>query len=278
MERESRIADWDVPHDLRAYREVPANPIASVLVLHGYAEHAARHAATMRRFARAGMAAYSYDHRGHGRSPGARALVERFDHLVRDSLVMRDFVRGEQPDLPSFLFGASMGGLIATRSAQLRADDLCGVVLVAPALTIGQNESVMVRTIGRVIGEFAPQMPIAALDPSRLSRTASVGPAFLADELTHHGKVPARTAAEMVKAGEAAFAQAAAWRLPLLIVHGSADRICAPSGSRRFASALVNADVTLREIDGGYHEPLSDPGGNEVLDDMIAWMRARAIP
>ncbi|GAC1415631.1 MAG: alpha/beta hydrolase [Candidatus Velthaea sp.] len=270
------LADWTVAHDLRAYRVVPAQPAAAVLIMHGYAEHAGHHAATMRTFADAGIAAYSYDQRGHGRSPGPRALVERFDRLVRDSLTMRDLMQGEQPSVPRFLFGASMGGLIAARSAQTHPGDLHGVVIVAPALTVGHNEPALTRRMARIIARFAPQIPIAALDLGALSRTESVGPAFLADELTHHGGIPARTAVEMMQAGEAAFTHAREWSVPLLIVHGSADRICAPSGSRRFAEAVVNADVTLREIAGGYHEPLNDPGGAELLADIIAWMRERA--
>jgi len=272
------LSDWPVAHDLAAYRLVPNEPSAAALFVHGFGEHAGRLANAMRTLASRGIAAYAYDHRGHGRSPGARAVVERFDGLVLDSLVMRDAARAASPSIPFFLIGDSMGGLVATRSAQTREDDLDGVVLVSPALTVGVREGPVVRRVGSLIGAIAPAFPIAKLDTSALSRSPEVGPAYLADPLTHHGGVPARTAAEMVKAGVAAFAAAPAWRLPLLIIHGTADRICDPDGSERFAAAVSGraADVTLRMVDGAYHEPFNDPGGDLLLDEVATWILARA--
>jgi lysophospholipase len=204
--------------------------------------------------------------------------VERFDGLVLDSLVMRDAARAASPSIPFFLIGDSMGGLVATRSAQTREDDLDGVVLVSPALTVGVREGPIVRRVGSLIGAIAPGFPIAKLDTSALSRSPEIGPAYLADPLTHHGGVPARTAAEMVKAGVAAFAAAPAWTLPLLIIHGTADRICDPAGSERFAAAVSGrgADVTLRMVDGAYHEPFNDPGGDLLLDEVGTWILTRA--
>jgi alpha-beta hydrolase superfamily lysophospholipase len=272
------LSDWPVAHDLAAYRLVPNEPRAAALFVHGFGEHAGRLANAMRTLASRGIATYAYDHRGHGRSPGARAVVKRFDALVRDSLAMRDAARAASPSIPFFLIGDSMGGLLAARSAQTRADGLDGVVLVSPALTVGVREGPIVRRVGSLIGAIAPGFPIAKLDTSALSRSPEIGPAYLADPLTHHGGVPARTAAEMVKAGVAAFAAAPAWTLPLLIVHGTADRICDPAGSERFAAAVSGrgADVTLRMVDGAYHEPFNDPGGDLLLDEVGTWILTRA--
>jgi acylglycerol lipase len=264
------LSDWSVAHDLSAYRLVPAEPRALALFVHGFGEHAGRLANAMRALASRGIATYAYDHRGHGRSPGDRAVVESFEGLVRDSLVMRDAARAASPGLPFFLIGDSMGGLLATRSAQTQPDDLAGVVLVSPALTVGVREGPIVRRVGSLVGA------IAKLDVNALSRSPEVAPAYLADPLTHHGGVPARTAAEMVKAGVAAFAAAPGWTLPLLIIHGTADRICDPDGSRRFADAVPRADVTLRIVDGAYHEPFNDPAGKLLLDEVAAWILARS--
>jgi acylglycerol lipase len=270
------LSDWSVAHDLSAYRLVPAEPRALALFVHGFGEHAGRLANAMRALASRGIATYAYDHRGHGRSPGDRAVVESFEGLVRDSLVMRDAARAASPGLPFFLIGDSMGGLLATRSAQTQPTVRAGVVLVSPALTVGVREGPIVRRVGSLVGAIAPGFPIAKLDVNALSRSPEVAPAYLADPLTHHGGVPARTAAEMVKAGVAAFAAAPGWTLPLLIIHGTADRICDPDGSRRFADAVPRADVTLRIVDGAYHEPFNDPAGKLLLDEVAAWILARS--
>jgi alpha-beta hydrolase superfamily lysophospholipase/tryptophan-rich sensory protein len=269
---------WPNDSDLCGYRDVPADPRAAVLVLHGYGEHAGRHAGTMRVLADAGIAAYAYDHRGHGRSPGVRALVERFAHAVDDVLAMRRRVAAAHPHVPVFLLGASMGGLMAVRAVQRDPVGIAGVVLISPALAFGALPPPAIKALQRLVAQVAPALPVAELDLDALSRDRGIGEAYAADPLNHHGGVPARTAFEMVDAAAAALAQAAQWRLPAFIVIGDADRIAAPDGARRFAAAAAaaDADITLREIPGGYHEPLNDPGGAGLVGEIAAWMLAHA--
>ncbi|MGD0474636.1 MAG: alpha/beta fold hydrolase [Candidatus Velthaea sp.] len=266
---------WQTDTDLRAYASVPADPRAAVLLLHGFGEHAGRHAATIDALAQRGIAAYAYDHRGHGRSPGRPALVD-FDRLVDDSLAMRARVSAAHPGLPLFLLGTSMGGLLAIRSAQRDPAGLCGVVLVAPALLDGVAASPVLRAMGALLAQVAPAAPLLELELAGLSRDRAVVDAYATDPLVHHGKIPAQSLSEMASAAAAAFAAAPQWRIPAYIVHGEADRIIAPAGSRRFAAAAGGADVTLRLVAGGYHEPFNDPGGAALVDDVAAWIDDRA--
>jgi acylglycerol lipase len=254
---------------------VPAAPLAAVLLLHGFGEHAGRHAATMDRLAERGIAVYAYDQRGHGRSPGRPALVT-FAQSVDDSLALRRCVAVEHPELPLFLMGVSMGGLVAVRSAQRDPAGLAGVVLVAPALLSGAATSPVARTFGSLLAQLAPTAPLAELELAGLSRDPAVVAAYASDPLVHHGKIPALTVAEMIAAAAAAQGAAAQWRLPTYIVHGDADRIVPAAGSQRFAAAASGADITLRLVAEGYHEPFNDPGGTALLDDVAAWISGRA--
>jgi len=267
---------WTVETDLRAYRNVPRDPRAAVLVLHGFGEHAGRYARTLQHFSDAGIAAYAYDHRGHGQSPGARALVHRFETLVNDSLTMRERVAQTHPELPHFLLGASMGGVVAVRSVQRRPDGLAGAILVSPALDITGKMPRVMQQLAALAGEVAPRLPVSTIDTRMLARDAAVGEAYVADPLVYHGSVPARSAAEMVAAGRAAFADAASWRIATLIIQGQGDRIVSPRGAQRFAEAIPIGDVTLRMIPDGYHEPFNDAGGEALADDVVAWMMSRA--
>jgi acylglycerol lipase len=268
--------DWPIESELRAYRTVPREPRAVVLLLHGFGEHAGRHRATMDALAKRGIAVYAYDHRGHGRSPGRRAIVTRFSGAVDDAMVMRARVAAEHPGLPLFALGASMGGLMAIRSAQRDPVGLAGVVLVAPALAVGATTPPIVRALAPLFAQLAPGAPVATLELAALSLDPAVIDAFASDPLTHHGKIPARTGAEVLAAATDALNAAAGWRLPLYIIHGAADRIAAPSGSQRFVAAAAGPDVTLRLIPGGYHEPFNDPGGLALVDDVATWILARA--
>ncbi len=245
-------------------------------MLHGFAEHAGRHEQALERLASRRIEVYSYDHRGHGRSPGARAIVKRFSGLIDDALAMCARVAAEQPGLPLFLMGASMGGLVAIRTAQRRPDGLAGVVAVAPALSIGGKEPAIVRALAPWIAKIVPSMPAAKLDVRVLSRDPAVGEAFLADPLTHKAGVPVASAVAMIGAGAAALAEAPRWTLPLLLVQGDRDRIVSPSGASRFAVAAGGTDVTLRVVPGGFHEPFNDPGGEALVDEVADWILTRA--
>jgi alpha-beta hydrolase superfamily lysophospholipase len=270
------LADWPTGTGLRGYRLVPADPVAVVLVVHGFGEYAGRHAKTMQRLAQHRIASYAYDQRGHGHSPGKRAIVERFDDLVDDALTLRKRAAAENPGLPVFLFGVSMGGVVATRSAERDPSGLRGVVLLAPAFAAAENIPKSVQSLLRGLRKIAPGLPLARLTFSQLSRDPSVGEAYRLDPLTYHGGVPLCTGTEIVAAGEAAVADAGSFAVPTLLLQGDADTIVFPIGAKRFADAARNAELTYTVVPGGYHELFNDPGGDELTETMAGWILAHA--
>jgi alpha-beta hydrolase superfamily lysophospholipase len=165
---------------------------------------------------------------------------------------------------------------MAIRAAQRVPDGLAGVVAIAPALSIDGGQPAPLRALAPLLARLAPALPAAQLDITQLSRDESVGPAFLADPLTHKAGVPVATAVAMIGAGAAALAEAPQFRLPYLIIQGDRDRIVGAGGARRFAAAAASPDATLRVVPGGYHEPLNDPGGAELVEEIASWMLARA--
>jgi alpha-beta hydrolase superfamily lysophospholipase len=276
VEFDNDLADWPTGSALRGYRCVPADAVAAVLVVHGFGEHAGRHAKTMRSWAARGIATYAYDQRGHGHSPGERAVVARFDDLVDDSVAIRRRVAAERPELPLFLFGASMGGVVATRSAQRLSDGLRGVVLLAPGFAVAEHIPPFVRGMLRGVRKIAPGLKLQPLTFSALSRDPAVGEAYQRDPLTYHGAVPLASATEIVAAGEAAIADAARYAVPTLLLQGDADRIVFPIGATRFVQAATNnRELTLEVVNGGYHELFNDPGGEVLASRAADWVLAR---
>jgi acylglycerol lipase len=276
-DRSFEIADWDTGTDLRGIRCAPADAVSAVLVVHGFGEYAGRHAKTMQRWAGRKIATYAYDHRGHGHSPGKRAIVNRFDDLVDDALAMRVRVAAEHPGLPLFLFGISMGGVVATRSAERRSDGLRGMVLLAPAFAAAENIPPLVQKMLRGVRKIAPNLALTPLSFRALSRDPSVGEAYKVDPLTYHGGVPLCSGTEIVSAGEAAIADAPGFVLPTLILQGDADTIIFPIGATRFTDAAKsNRDLTLTMVPGGYHELFNDPGSETLVDSTAEWILARS--
>jgi acylglycerol lipase len=272
-----QISDWDTGSDLRGIRCAPPDAAAVVLVIHGFGEYAARHVKTMQRWAGLKIATYAYDHRGHGHSPGKRAIVNRFDDLVDDALAMRDRAAAAQPGLPVFLFGISMGGVVATRSAQRRSEGLRGVVLLAPAFAVAENIPPLVQKLLRGVRKIAPNVALAPLTFRSLSRDPAVGEAYKIDPLTYHGGVPVCSGTEIVAAGESAIADAPSYVLPTLILQGDADAIVFPIGATRFVEAAKsNRDLTLTMVPDGYHELFNDPDSEQLVESTAKWILARA--
>jgi alpha-beta hydrolase superfamily lysophospholipase len=267
---------WETGGELRGYHVAADRPRAALLLLHGFGEHTGRHAATLHALAAAGIAAYAYDQRGHGDSPGERGFVPSFDALVDDVLAMRARVAAAEPGLPLFLMGQSMGGLLAIRAIQRAPGGVRGAVLCAPALSIGADVPPAARGVLMALAGVLPKLPVASLDITKLARDPAVGAAYVADPLVYHGRVPVRSAAEMARAGDAALAAAPQWHTPTLLFQGTDDAIASADGARRFARDAAGEDFTLRLIDGGYHELLNDPGGDALRAEAARWIVDRA--
>lgn len=256
---------------------------ASVAVIHGFGDHAGRYLPLVAALVPAGFAIQALDLRGHGRSPGQRGHIDAWGQYRDDVLALMEVVQASDAARPLFLYGHSLGGVIALelglrRGEELRARlGLLGVVASAPALApIGARRpflEALSRPLARVWPGFSLDLH---LDRRALSRRVDEVAAVAEDPLTH-SRITARTAQETLAALARTRAEAAAWRLPLLIIHGSADRLADPDASRDFVGAALAGgapDVTLRIHAGGFHEPHHDLEADEALTDVRLWLEA----
>lgn len=169
-------------------------PKAILLVVNGLAEHSGRYQNLVDYFVPKGYAVYSYDHRGHGRSEGARCYVERFSEYVDDLKSFFDIVRGEHKEAKVFLIGHSMGGTIATAYAIRYQQDLAGLLLSAATLKVGSTASPVLITMAGILSALLPKMGTIILDAPAISRDRAVVDAYVNDPLVYRGKIPARMA------------------------------------------------------------------------------------
>ncbi|PRE26274.1 lysophospholipase [Burkholderia multivorans] len=266
------LASYRWPADARA-----APPRATVALLHGLAEHAGRYAPLAARLNAAGIDLLAIDLRGHGRSPGKRAWVARFDEYLDDADSLVD--EAERAPTPLFLMGHSMGGAIAAlyaiERAPARACTLAGLVLSSPALAPGRDVPRWMLALSRLISRVWPTFPAIRIDAALLSRDADVVAANRADPLVHHGPVPARTGAEILDAMARIERGRSALRVPVLVYHGTADKLTEPDGSRTFGARVGSADRTLTLYEGGFHETMNDIERERVIDALIGWIDAR---
>jgi acylglycerol lipase len=247
-----------------------------VVIAHGAGEHSGRYRHVAARLGAEGYAVYAIEHRGHGRSEGSRALIDRMDYAVEDldSLIVRAGAAHSGARL--FLLGHSMGGTIALAYALRHQERLSGLILSGPLAAI-EAAPLPMRIAAKVLSALVPRMGLIAIDASQISRDPSVVEAYAKDPLVYHGKLPARTVLELAAAIESFPQAVSAITVPTLIMYGTADRLCPPRGSLMLAERIGSADKTLLPYEGLYHEILNEPEQARVLDDMCAWLANRVV-
>ena len=247
------------------HRWSAAEPRSIILIAHGYGEHAGRYAHVAQRLVDDLEAAvYAPDHRGHGRTDGATGLVADGEALTTDLHDVSDAARGEHPGLPVALIGHSMGGLIATRYAQRFGDELAALVLSGPA--IGANPAFEQLLAMDPI----PEVPI---DPTALSRDPAVGAAYAADELVYHGPFQRQTLEQLFAAIGRVAEGGTLGDLPTLWIHGADDEIVPLDFTRPTIDAVRGSRLEEHIYEGARHEVFNETNREEVLDDVVAFLR-----
>jgi len=258
---------------LRLFRRawLPEGPTRALLFVHGYAEHSGRYEEMAEWFAARGCAVHAYDHRGHGRSDGIRCHVARFEEFVDDLASMLASVQAEHADLPVTLVGHSMGGLIALAFLTERKPAIASAVTSGAALALGAVSPVRVA-LARAVRRVLPRLALGSgLDPEGLSRDPEVVRRYLADPLIDR-TMTASLGAELLTAAPRTAARASLVSVPLLVLHGGADPICAPEGSRTFHAGVKTAGSALRVYPELRHEIFNEPEREAVWQDVLTWL------
>ena len=276
MQRQTYLLKTGDGVALATYRWLPdaGRPHAAVVIAHGYAEHAGRYDALATRLVGEGHAVYALDHRGHGRSEGARANVGVFREYITDLTRFIEHVREIHPNPPRFLLGHSMGGLVALQTVLEQPEKVDGLLLSGAYLSNAVEVPRPLLALSGPVSRLFPSLPVQSLDTSALSRDPAVVAAYEKDPLVYHGKVKARLGHEMLQAGAFVMARADSVHLPILVMHGGADRLAASSGSRELYERVGSEDKTLKIYDGYYHEIFNDVGKERVVGDLLEWLGA----
>ena len=249
---------------------------AVVAIVHGLAEHSGRYQRVAAHLTSRGYAVEALDLRGHGRSAGPRSYVERFDRFVSDVDTMLQNAIVRNAALPLFLLGHSVGATVATTYTLANQPRLRGLLLSGGYLKVGVDVSPVLVAISGVLSALLPRFPALKIDSTLLSNDPAVGYAYDNDRLVYRGGVPARTGAELITAFKHIMAGAPALKLPMLIMHGAADGISDPAGSRQLYELAQSKDKLLKLYAGLKHEIMNEPEQAQVLADICDWLDAHS--
>jgi acylglycerol lipase len=256
----------------RAWRPSVA-PRAAVLIVPGFNSHSAYYAWTAQQLVARQLAVYAIDLRGRGKSDGERFYVDTFDDYVSDVSNAVAVVKSREPGVPLYLLGHSAGGVVACLFTLGHQAELAGLICESFAYQLPAPDFAL--AVFKGLSHLAPHAHILHLKNEDFSRDPQAVAAMNSDLLIAHETQPTRTLAAMVRADERLKNEFPLVTLPVLILHGTADKATRPSGSQFFYDTAGSKDKTLKLYEEHVHDLLNDLGKDEVMADITAWIEKR---
>jgi alpha-beta hydrolase superfamily lysophospholipase len=246
-------------------------PKGLVLLLHGLSEHAGRYRHVGAALAASGYVMVCPDLRGNGQSSGKRGHFPYYRQAMEDVTLFMEVARNRHPDLPVVLYGHSMGGNLALNYLIRHRPAVAGSVVTSPWLRLSSKPPLMKLLLALAVEQVLPSLSQPdGIFPGFLSHDEAVGRAYEADPLVHN-RISVRTFLEVSRAGDYALAHAATVSCPLLLMHGTGDRLTSCDASREFSDRMVT-EHTFRTWEGLYHELHNEFEREQVLAAVTEWM------
>lgn len=250
-------------------------PKGILVISHGLGEHSGRYQNLLDTLAGKGVSFYALDHRGSGMSGGIRGHVDDFYKFLNDIKYLIDaIVKKENPGIPIVLLGHSLGGLIAVLYALNHSDDLKALILSAPALIPTVDVPPWKKKMGKMLSNIFPTITVKnEIDPACISSDKTVVQAYLDDPLVHD-QVSAKFYQEYLKSTAEAMKRVGELQMPLLLIHGKADKMVSIKSSRHIYREAQSTDKTIEEFDGLFHETMNEKVEHreKVLKIMERWI------
>jgi len=246
---------------------------AVVVIVPGFNSHSGYYQWVAEQLTAGGLAVYAVDLRGRGQSDGERFYVEKFQDYVDDAAHLIALAKMRDRGLPVFLLGHSAGGVVSCLYTLEHQTELAGLICESFAFQVPAPDFALAVLKG--LSHIAPHAHVLPLKNADFSRDPAAVAKMNADPLIAHETQPTKTVAEMVRADELLKQSFPKFTLPLLIIHGTADKATKPSGSQLFFDSAGSSDKTLKLYDGHFHDLLNDVGKEDVMADITRWIDGR---
>lgn len=251
---------------------------AAIIIVHGSFEHSGRYVNLAVWLVDNGYAVYSFDLRGHGRSGGKRAFVSSFNLYARDLEQFILLVNKSEIEKPVFLLGHSVGAIIVLLFEITRESTVIGgMILSAIVLKFINGIPALTKIFSSLTGRFFPEFKLEKLNSKYLSRDPRVISVYDNDPLVYKEGVHAGVLLEFTRSIDKIRSQTDKINKPILILHGSNDRIADIEASRQLYLKARSADKTFKVYENFYHELFNEPGKEEVFTDIINWLNFRLL-
>ena len=244
-----------------------------VVIVHGLNSHSGQYLWVGEQFAAKDLAVYALDLRGRGRSEGERYYVEKLEDYSEDVATLVRIAKSEQPGLPVFVLGHSVGGVISCLYTLDHQSEIDGLICESFAYDLPVPEIALLFIKG--LSYITPHTHVFPLKNEVFSRDPNVVDSMNNDPLIQGESQPAQTSKAIIDAADRLREGFPLITLPVLILHGTADKATNPSGSQFFYDNTGSTDKTLKLYEGHYHDLLNDIDKEIVMADINDWIDAR---
>ncbi len=248
-------------------------PRAVMVIVHGFNSHSGQYLWAAEQLTKNGLAVYALDLRGRGRSEGERFYVEKIEDFTDDVETLVKTAKAENPGLPIYMLGHSAGGVTACVYALDHQSEIDGLICESFAFELPVPDIVL--TFLKGLSYITPHTHVFSLKNKDFSRDAAVVESMNNDILIKGESQPAQTAKTMLDASARLAEEFPKITLPILILHGTADKATKPSGSQHFYEQTGSSDKTLKLYEAHFHDLLNDVDKEVVIADIQSWLDAR---
>lgn len=244
---------------------------ASVILVHGAGEHAARYDDFAAFLAPYGFAIYAMDLRGYGKSGGYPAHVRSFDDYSKDIQAIVNKLKNEE-EKRIFLFGHSMGGLIAASAAAKYKGEFTGLVLSSPCFRLAFTVPGYLLAIAEVMSVIYPTYSHATkMQADWLTHDLEIVKDHMTDKQIRHF-ISSRLYCLMSREMSASTKTAERITCPVFIGQAADDFIVNKEASRAFFDHLAGKDKEFKLYEGFFHEILNEIRRQEPYSDILNWL------
>ena len=246
---------------------------AIVLLVHGMGEHSGRYTEfVIPQLLENNIAVITYDQFGHGKTSGKKGHNPGFEAVIDTVSKIKEKATTEIGDLPTFLYGHSMGGNVVLNYVLRKEHQFQGVIATSPLLRLAFQPPKWKLTAGKFMQKIAPSITMPSeLDASGISRISEEVEKYKNDPLVHD-KISPNYSLAFFESGEWAIEHANQLSTPTLVLHGTGDQITDYKASQEFV-ANSKGQASIKLFEGGYHELHYDLDRDEFMNTIIKWIK-----
>ncbi|WP_096202605.1 alpha/beta hydrolase [Bacillus sp. FJAT-45350] len=243
-----------------------SNPKATMIIVHGAGEHHRRYEWLAEQWNRQGVEVIMGDLPGQGKTRGKRGHIQSFKQYI--DTVYSWYQEAEKSNLPIFILGHSMGGLVVIRTIiEKKLTNVSGVILSSPCLGLAKPPSKFVSIASKAFNYVAPSFSAPSnIRSQNTTRNEEVREQYSTDELRVR-KVSIRWYQELLKAIRISHRETDKWNsnLPLLVLQAGDELVTDKNAAKQWFNTIESHEKIYKEWSGLYHELFNEPERNDVF-------------